>query len=314
MISHIFQQFIFTIIIIYAIAVDEMSNEEDLESIFLRVYVGITLNEYVDYSLKNASAITSRIINSKPTVMYIHGFTEHMEKESVRTVVQAYLKRNDHNIIGVDYRKLANESYLKVARNAPRVADALVMFLDKMIKSGFDKEKLHIVGHSMGSQISGYVGRKVSFEIPRITGLDPAGPLYNRLQPSLSFSDARFVDIIHTDYGFYGIAKTMGTVDFFPNGGERIQPGCPQRPTFLSIDDFCSHRRSWQFYAESLINESAFLGVQCASLPHLVSGRCSNNTQIIMGYATPNSAQGTIYLVTDNKSPFGLKDQGLSLN
>jgi len=70
--------------------------------------------------------------------------------------------------------------------------------------------------------------------------LDPAGPLYNFLQPHLSLSDARFVDIIHTDYGFYGIARTTGTVDFFPNGGERIQPGCPQHPKFYSKDGIYS--------------------------------------------------------------------------
>ncbi|KYN02692.1 Pancreatic triacylglycerol lipase, partial [Cyphomyrmex costatus] len=249
-----------------------------------------TIHEYVDYSLENASAITSQLISSKPTVIYIHGFTENLEKKSVQTIVQAYLKRNDHNIIAVDYGKLANDSYVTVTRNAPRIANVLTMILDKMAKLDFDTEKLHVVGHSMGSQIAGYIGRKVNFKIPRITGLDPAGPLYNFLQPHLSFSDARFVDIIHTDYGFYGIARTTGTVDFFPNGGERIQPGCQQHPKFYSKDDFCSHQRSWKFYAESLIDESAFLGVQCSSLSHLVSGKCNNNTQIIMGYATPSSA------------------------
>lgn len=65
-----------------------------------------------------------------------------------------------------------------------------------------------------------------------VTGLDPAGPFFNFLQPCLSSSDARFVDVIHTDYRFYGIAKNIGTVDFFPNGGHRIQPGCPLNTTF----------------------------------------------------------------------------------
>jgi len=71
-------------------------------------------------------------------------------------------------------------------------------------------------------------------------GLDPAGPLYNFLYPTLMSSDARFVDIVHTDYGFYGIAKITGTVDFFPNGGERIQPGCPKHPKFYTIDGIFS--------------------------------------------------------------------------
>jgi len=64
--------------------------------------------------------------------------------------------------------------------------------------------------------------------------LDPAGPFFNILEPRLSHSDARFVDIIHTDYGFYGIGVTTGTVDFFPNNGRRVQSGCPLNATIYS--------------------------------------------------------------------------------
>lgn len=65
---------------------------------------------------------------------------------------------------------MANNSYTKVVQNAAHVGTAIAAALDKMVQSGFDSEKLHIVGHSMGSQVAGHVGRKVSFEIPRITG------------------------------------------------------------------------------------------------------------------------------------------------
>ncbi|XP_011646564.1 pancreatic triacylglycerol lipase-like [Pogonomyrmex barbatus] len=307
----IFQRFAFIIIIIYGTATSGACYDKDLESIFLRIYIGNTLHEYVDYSLENASAITSQIIKSKPTVMYIHGFMENVEKESVQLIVQGYLKRNDHNVMAVDYGTLANESYMKLTTNAGRIGDALATALDDMKRSGFDTEKLHIVAHSMGSQISGYIGRKVNFQIPRITGLDPAGPLFHFFYHHLSSSDARFVDLIHTDYGGYGITMTTGTVDFFPNGGKRIQPGCPLHPAFYSKNDFCSHHRSWRFYAESLLNESAFLGVECSSLSHFKSDECRNNTQIIMGYATPPNAKGIVYLTTNDHSPFGLNKKGL---
>jgi hypothetical protein len=36
----------------------------------------------------------------------------------------------------------------------------------------------------------------------------------------------KFVDVIHTDGGFYGFYGHTGTASFYPNGGSRFQPGC----------------------------------------------------------------------------------------
>lgn len=83
------------------------------------------------------------------------------------------MKRNDHNVIGVDYGILANDSYINVVGNARVVGAGVAMALDEMVKSGFNPEKLHIVGHSMGGQVAGYVGRGVGFQIRRITGEIP---------------------------------------------------------------------------------------------------------------------------------------------
>lgn len=50
-------------------------------------------------------------------------------------------------------------------------------------------------------------------------------------------NDAEFVDIIHTDAGVYGAPVRTGSVDFWPNGGKSIQPGCPRfAPVPLSED------------------------------------------------------------------------------
>lgn len=45
----------------------------------------------------------------------------------------------------------------------------------------------------------------------------------------LSHCDADFVDIIHTDAGLYGQPIATGSVDFWPNDGATLQPGCPFR-------------------------------------------------------------------------------------
>lgn len=64
-----------------------------------------------------------------------------------------------------------------------------------------------------------------------MTGLDPAGPLFEFTEPPVRIdkSDATFVDILHTnggiDNGFLGMNRAVGHADFYPNGG-RQQPGC----------------------------------------------------------------------------------------
>lgn len=36
--------------------------------------------------------------NSRPTVIYLHGYIEHMMIESVRVIAEAYLQRDDHSM------------------------------------------------------------------------------------------------------------------------------------------------------------------------------------------------------------------------
>ena len=64
-----------------------------------------------------------------------------------------------------------------------------------------------------------------------ILALDPAFPLYMLRTSSsrLSPTDARFVDVIHTDGGFLGFPWPLGHADFFPNGGVALQPGCAKQ-------------------------------------------------------------------------------------
>lgn len=47
----------------------------------------------------------------------------------------------------------------------------------------------------------------------------------NDPEDRLDVTDAQFVDIIHTNGDQNGIFKSLGQIDFFPNGGKR-QPDC----------------------------------------------------------------------------------------
>lgn len=64
--------------------------------------------------------------------------------------------------------------------------------------------------------------------IGRITGLDPAGPLYLLAGPQdrLADTDADLVVALHTDGGVLGYLGEIGNIDFYANGGTPHQPGC----------------------------------------------------------------------------------------
>ena len=46
-----------------------------------------------------------------------------------------------------------------------------------------------------------------------------------------------FIDIIHTDAWLYGAPVSTGSVDFWPNSGKTLQPGCPKRNYKMLTDN-----------------------------------------------------------------------------
>lgn len=114
--------------------------------------------------------------------------------------------------------------------------------LVNLFNVGLTINNFHLIGHSFGAHVAAYAGRYVmhlsnhNYTLPRITGLDPADSDWydNGPYEPISKTDAIFVDIIHTDSGMNGAPHSTGTIDFWPNGGVRSQPGCPNDPYDLS--------------------------------------------------------------------------------
>ncbi|XP_072787395.1 pancreatic lipase-related protein 2-like isoform X3 [Taeniopygia guttata] len=198
----------------------------------------------------------------------------------------------DVNCILTDWRDGSSGLYTDAVNNV-RIAGAeleyLVNFLEK--EYGYSPANIHFIGHSLGAHVAGEAGRRKP-GIGRITGLDPAGPLfqYTPTMVRLDPSDAKFVDIIHTHAGhlFFdfapGMLQTCGHLDFYPNGGKRM-PGCSQLrvpPATRDINDLmtaygsfgCGHKRSLRYYAESIITPDGFVGYQCDTYRQFVLGDC----------------------------------------
>lgn len=119
--------------------------------------------------------------------------------------------------------------------NSQQLGELFAQNLVNLFDAGLAIDTFHFVGHSLGSHVAGYTGRNVKsisngkYVLPRISGLDPAGPLWYGITfaAPINPNDALFVDIIHTDLARLGAPVATGTVDFYPNGGFRNQPGCP---------------------------------------------------------------------------------------
>lgn len=74
-----------------------------------------TYEDRESFPLAQASRVLSlpEFDQNKKTLLYIHGFTEsYLSEESIMTVVNAYLQRNQHNILVLDYEQIAAGDYI----------------------------------------------------------------------------------------------------------------------------------------------------------------------------------------------------------
>ncbi|KAK0071338.1 hypothetical protein PV326_001357 [Microctonus aethiopoides] len=158
---------------------------------------------------------------------------------------------------------------------------------------------VHIMGHSLGAHVAGYAGAYMSGFIGRITGLDPAGPLFETPhlkdpEDRLDETDAVFVDIIHTCGGILGFVQPIGHIDFYPNNGTLPQPLCPPAdPTVL-----CSHGMALVFMLNSIKYPNEFDAIECDSWENYKKGSCSGNSIAKMGEYVDRDARGKYYLKT----------------
>ncbi|KAF4528403.1 hypothetical protein B566_EDAN013339, partial [Ephemera danica] len=147
-----------------------------------------------------------------------------------------YIKENkDINVIIIEwvpYHKIFRIAY-NDNRSATRNVGNYVADMIQHLRTSLNisPENFHCVGYSLGAHVCGYAGKKLTSEynltLQRITGLDPAGPLfhYNITSQRLDKTDAIFVDVIHTCTNILGFPLSIGHIDFYPNSGKG-QLGC----------------------------------------------------------------------------------------
>jgi len=259
------------------------------------------------------------------TRLIIHGFTDNGDNQWVISIKNNLLKLFDDNVIVVDWSDGAVRSvpdiYATAAKNTKVVGSMTALFLKK---NDFDvSQKVHCIGHSLGAHCCGFVGKES--KLKRITGLDPAGPLFYSFNSNnldewrLDKNHALFVDVMHTDVNnviSLGLKASIGHQDFWPNYGHISQPGC-----FSYSEVGCSHKRAPLFYAESILSKSKFptsVNLLCGDQVYAESNTriCYDYTQAFpkMGHYADGTRTGNFYLVTNTASPFSMVNYNTRYN
>lgn len=224
----------------------------------------------------NSTALGSLNVTKKTTFI-IHGFRPTGSPPVwMEELVQSLISVQEMNVVVVDWNRGATTViYPHASSKTRKVALILKEFIDEMLAKGASLDNIYMIGVSLGAHIAGFVGEMYSGKLGRITGLDPAGPLFNGRPPEdrLDPSDAQFVDVIHSDTDALGYREALGHIDFYPNGG-LDQPGCP-KTIFGGMKYFkCDHQMSVFLYLASLQNNCSITAYPCDSYRDYRNGKC----------------------------------------
>ncbi|KAF2883713.1 hypothetical protein ILUMI_22463 [Ignelater luminosus] len=252
----------------------------------------------------------------KKVIVLIHGWISGSFGYGFPKLIDAYLQRYDANIIMVDWSVYAWKFYPVSVCLLPKVAHIVGNFLCILSRQHrIPLSAIHLVGHSLGGQMSGLIGQHTQQycggSVGRVTALDPAGPLFQGQDQDdrLDKSDALFVDVMHTNQLELGYFGDCGDADFYVNCGI-FQPGCEDIPmrddfsTYALVDLSCEHLRALDYMAES-INSNRFDAKSCMSCPGICIPDVLFANYVNMGEDCSTSASGSYYLSTSSRAPYG---------
>ncbi|KAL0870630.1 hypothetical protein ABMA27_005590 [Loxostege sticticalis] len=249
-------------------------------------------------TMNNANSIRNSNYNANlPTVVIAHGWLGSQNTDINPTIRNAYLTRSDVNVIVLDWRRLALSDYATAARGVPAVGRGLGQFINFLINTaGGNLNNFHLVGFSLGAHLVGNAGRELGGRVARITGLDPAGPLWNTNSNRLNRNNAVYVEAIHTDGGTtgLGIGSAVANADFFPNGGTS-QPGC--------LTSVCNHDRAWELFA-STVTRNHLVARQCNSMLQVSRDNCSGARLNMGNDDLRKTGNGLFRVNTGRRYPF----------
>jgi len=317
---------------------DGVLADPDLTKINFYLWTRENPDQYDTLELSYDSLVSSHFNPEHPIIILSHGWNSHgliVEKGFGKGFADAYLSVGDYNVISIDWGDLESWANYPAAASRTRPVGEHAAKLVKILSEFGVFDNIHVVGHSLGAHVAGFIAKKVQEmglgKLTRVTGLDPAQPFFDLAGPEqrIDKDDAEFVDIIHTNSGMIwdgclSIKKSLGHADFYPAGGVH-QPGCVEAciiPDIMcynvSIEDLikggCSHSRANEYFQESILAGAGgdqFLAWNCASWEDFEDGNCCGGEEVVMGeWIDTGLTEGKYFLQVGEESPFALGQGG----
>ncbi|XP_013414959.1 phospholipase A1-like [Lingula anatina] len=246
----------------------------------LKVEYQTTVAETVDKMRQDGFLATSKL------VFIVHGYRDNAHSGWLVEAKDNLLEENpDQTVVLVDWSRGADTVIYPWAAADTATVGAWLGEVADGVRSKFPEMKIWSVGHSLGAHLVGSAGRHSKGAIHRVTGLDPAGPLFEKyldVDKRLRPTDAAMVDVIHTDgyetnvkngekrqvsvlrqiegelsvadalVNHFGTLIPLGTIDFYPNYGY-------EQPGVAPFQTSAQHHRAVQLFNWSIKNKGKFM-------------------------------------------------------
>lgn len=124
--------------------------------------------------VKNAEQLKKTSFNpTKPVKLITHGWLSSGSADTCMKIKDGYLNTTDVNVVVMNWEEIASDHYyINPMRAVPKIAHHYAIFINDLIdKWKVNPKNLHLIGHSLGAQISGLVWKDMEGKKPgRVTG------------------------------------------------------------------------------------------------------------------------------------------------
>ena len=161
---------------------EPLLGDPDLSKVNFYLWTPENPVDHQEVQLDLVSLLESNFDPARPTKILSHGWNSHGRGYG-QDFAPIFLEVGDFNIFSIDWGDLESWiSYPTAAIRTTAVGRHAAGLVQLMVEAGSTLADVHLVGHSLGAHVVGFLGKKVQDlglgKVARVTGLDPAKPLF----------------------------------------------------------------------------------------------------------------------------------------